>query len=316
MNSLRNASLRALLALLAACGPTPAPETNPDHAKKADASEAHDTHGDRTRVEAAIAEEAGIRVAPVAAGTITDAHVVQGLLTPIEDHLATVEARFPGLVQALDVHVGDQVRAGQTLARIESNLSLAPYAVKSPISGVVLARRASLGAVVAEGAALFEVANLSELWVDLHVFGADAEHIQAGASIAVTRLGDGVVKQGVVERILPGMATASQSTVARATLDNTDGLWRPGAAVTARITVAQRQADRVLPLSALQTLEGTEVVFVREGEEYEARRVTLGERDASHVEVLAGVETGEEVVVEQSFLLKADLEKSAASHEH
>ncbi|MNN69727.1 Nickel and cobalt resistance protein CnrB [compost metagenome] len=104
--------------------------------------------------------------------------------------------------------------------------------------------------------------------------------------------------------------------MARATVRNEDGLWRPGAAVTARIVVAMQPAEKVVPLSALQTMEGREVVFVRDGETYTARPVTLGARDASKVEVKAGLEVGEQVVVEQSYVVKADIGKAGASHEH
>ena len=270
----------------------------------------------RTTIAADVAESAGIRAAPVQAGTIADEHELQGLLTPVEGRVAQVAARFPGPVRRLVAEVGDAVRAGQTLAVIESNLSLSNYTLASPISGVVLARDASVGGVAAEGQALFEIADLSTLWVDLHVFGVDAQHIAPGAAVAVTRLSDGVSAQTTLERVLPGTATASQSAVARARLDNSDGLWRPGAAVKARITVARQPAGRVVPLSALQSVDGREVVFVRVGDIYEARPVTLGQRDARQVEVLAGLDSGEQVVVEQSYLVKADLGKSGATHAH
>ena len=74
-----------------------------------------------------------------------------------------------------------QVQAGQALATVESNLSLTTYTVNAPISGVVLERNASVGSVASEGSALFEIGDLSSLWVDLHIFGSDAQHIQPGA---------------------------------------------------------------------------------------------------------------------------------------
>jgi len=116
--------------------------------------------------------------------------------------------------------------------------------------------------------------------------------------------------------VLPGTATASQSTVARAVLDNDDGLWRPGSAVKARITVEQQPAALVVPLAALQVLEGRDVVFVRDGDRYTAHPVRLGKRDGRQVEVLEGLDAGDAVVVEQSYLIKADIEKAGASHEH
>lgn len=330
-----------LAALLAACGGPAGKSPAAGHAEGGaghddahedghdDASEGHaddhadehgDEHGDEeaaTTIPAKVAESSGIRVAAAAPGTIADEHEVQGLLTPAEGRIAQVTARFPGPIRALRANIGDRVRAGQPLATIESNLSLTDYSVASPISGTVLQRAASVGAVAGEGMALFEVADLSTLWVDLHIFGNDAGHITAGIPVTVTRMSDGVSAETRLERILPGTATASQSTVARASIDNGDGLWRPGAAVRARIVVDHAEVALVVPVTALQTDEGgRDVVYVREGERYAERAVTLGRRDARHVEVTAGLEAGEQVVVAQSFLVKADIGKSSAAHEH
>lgn len=270
----------------------------------------------RTRIAPAIAAESGIRVEPAKAGVIADEHEVQGLLTPVEGRVAQVMARFPGPIRRLTANVGDRVVAGRALATIESNLSLTDYTVTSPISGVVLARNASVGAVANEGAPLYEIADLSSLWVDLHIFGEDAQHIRPGGRVEVTRMSDGETVDAVIERVLPGTATASQSTVARATIPNTDGLWRPGSAVKARITVDQQPAQLVVPLSALQTFRDWDVVFVRIGDTYEVRPVDIGKRDAEQVEILSGLKPGDNVVVEQSYLIKADIEKSGASHDH
>ena len=163
---------------------------------------------------------------------------------------------------------------------------------------------------------MFEIADLSELWVDLHIFGADAQHIRAGVPVTVTRMSDDVTAETTLERVLPGTATASQSTVARATIQNLDGLWRPGSAIKARITVAQQPGALVVPLAALQAFRDWDVVFVRVGETYEVRPVELGKRDAAQVEILSGIKAGDLVVIEQSYLVKADIEKSGASHDH
>ena len=314
--SLTSALLLALL--LAACG-RGAADADHDPGKE-DAGHAHgeaeEGDADGTVIAADIAEASGIRVAPAAAGTIADEHEVQGLLTPVDGRVAQVAARYPGPIRSLAVNVGDRVRAGQTLATVESNLSLSSYSVNAPIPGVVLARNASIGGIAAEGTPLFEIADLSSLWVDLHIFGSDAGHIVPGAPVTVTRLSDGATARTTLERVLPGTATASQSTVARAVLDNDDGLWRPGSAVKARITVEQQPAALVVPLAALQVLEGRDVVFVRDGDRYTAHPVRLGKRDGRQVEVLEGLDAGDAVVVEQSYLIKADIEKAGASHEH
>jgi cobalt-zinc-cadmium efflux system membrane fusion protein len=270
----------------------------------------------RTEIPRDIATQSGIRVAPAQSGIVSDEHEVQGLLTPVEGRVANVTARFPGPIRRLTANVGDRVNAGQVLATIESNLSLTNYNITAPISGVVLARNASVGSIAGEGAPLYEIADLSKLWVDLHIFGADAQHIQPGGRVQVTRMSDGETIDTVIERVLPGTATASQSTVARATIPNTDGLWRPGSAVKARITVDELPAPLVVPLAALQTFRDWDVVFVRVGDTYEIRPVELGKRDATQVGILSGLKPGDQVVVEQSYLVKADIEKSGASHDH
>lgn len=276
---------------------------------------AYESHEGRTRIAGTIAEQAGIRVAVAGSGTIRDEHEVQGLLTPMEGRHAKLAARFPGPIRSVSVGVGDTVRAGQTLATVESNVSLAPYAITSPIEGVVLARDAGVGELAGD-TPLFEVADLSALWVDLHLFGSDAQHITPDLPVEVTRLSDGVSARTTLDRVLPATATASQSTVARATLPNSDGLWRPGAAVRARVTVAEHAVPLVVPLAALQRFRDWDVVFVRIGEDYEIRPLELGRRDAVNVEVLDGLKAGDPIVIEQSYLVKADIEKSGASHDH
>jgi cobalt-zinc-cadmium efflux system membrane fusion protein len=299
---------------LAGCG---TPEETPDaHESEAGHEEGEGAaHHDVVTIDGKTASELGVKTATVGSGVIQDAHEVQGLLTPIEGKHARVRGRYPGPVQSVRVSVGDVVRSGQTLAVIESNVSLTPYAITAPFAGTVLDVAVGPGDLAGDQP-LFEIADLSTLWVDLHLFGGDAQHITPGLSVEVTRLSDGVQAVTQLDRILPGTATASQSTVARATVKNFDGQWRPGAAVRARVAVSQRQATIVVPLRAIQAFEGGSVVFIHEGETYTPRPVKLGQKDANNAEVLEGLKGGEEIVVEQSYLIKADLEKESAGHEH
>lgn len=296
-------------ALLSGCGNPPLAAPEPD-------AHTREESGMSTVIDADVARTSGIRVAAATAGTIADEHVIQGLLTPVEGRVAEVVARFPGPVRTLRVGVGDTVQAGEVVASVDSNLSLSTYRVRAPMSGVVTARPVAVGAMAGEGVVLLELADLSTLWVDLHLFGADAGHVVPGAPVRVTRLADGKTVRTRLERVLPGMASASQSTIARARIDNTDGRWRPGAAVTARVTVAQQPVALAVPLTALQTVQGREVVFVREGDVYQARPVETGSRDARQVEIVGGIEPGEAVVVAESYLIKADILKTGAAHAH
>jgi cobalt-zinc-cadmium efflux system membrane fusion protein len=99
-------------------------------------------------------------------------------------------------------------------------------------------------------------------------------------------------------------------------LDNADGGWTPGQFVEGRVTVATTPVDLAVPLASLQRFRGFDVVFAQFGETYEVRMLTLGRRDANSVEVLAGLEPGTTYVTENSYLIKADIEKAGASHDH
>ena len=112
-----------------------------------EAEAGHEEGAAATTIPAKTAETSGIKVAAAGPGFIADEHEVQGLLTPVEGRVAKVMARFPGPIRTLRANIGDRVRAGQPLAVIESNLSLTTYTVPSPISGVVLQRSTSVGAV-------------------------------------------------------------------------------------------------------------------------------------------------------------------------
>ncbi len=297
--------LLTLAVVIAGCGQPAAPVEKPQ-TKEAE----ENSSGDRVHLEEQIATESGVRTAPVVAGVIRDEHEVQGLLLPIDGRNARIMARFPGPVRSVRVAVGDKVKAGQILAFIESNVSLSDYSVTAPLAGTILSRNVAVGDLAGD-TPLFEIADLSKLWVDIHLFGGDAEHLHAGLSVEVTRLSDNVRANTKIDRVLPGMATASQSTIARAIVINSDGNWRPGASVRVRVSVSEDSVDRVVPLDAIQSLRGQDVVFVHEGENYEARPVKLGRRDGRFAEVLDGVALGDDIVVEQSYLIKADIEKSS-----
>ena len=276
----------------------------------------HEEEAESTTIKREEADKSGVKVAKVAEGQIRTELEVQGLLTPMEGGVAQVTARYPGVVRSLRANVGDQVRQGQALAAVHSNLSLTTYTITAPISGVVLSRQGSVGGVAAEGQPLFEIGNLSNIWVDLHVFGGDAQYLKPGVPVTVSRLYDNQTATTTIELVLPSASTASQSVIARASLPNQDGLWRPGTAVKASIATATREAGLVIPQSALQSMDGKDVVFVRQGDTYTAHPVKLGERDSIQVAVTEGLAAGDEIVVEQSYLIKADIEKSGATHAH
>lgn len=274
-----------------------------------------DSFEGRVTIDAATAKEAGITTTRLGAGSIRETVEVPGVARPRESATAKVGARFPGVVKSVAVRPGDRVAAGSVLATIDSNASLATYKLTAPISGTIIGHDATVGDTVGEQT-LFEIADTERMQVELHLFGNAAQRARPGAKVRVHRLLDEVVAESEISRVLPDVDVRSQSVLARAAIRNDDGLWRPGSAVQAEIELSRVEVPRAMPVDALQTWRNMPVAFIRVGDIYEVRPVVTGRRDSSFVEVLDGLKAGDEIVVGQSYLIKADIEKSGATHDH
>ncbi len=99
-------------------------------------------------------------------------------------------------------------------------------------------------------------------------------------------------------------------------LDNASGRWRPGLFVAARVEVETVQAKVAVRTSALQRVRDWDVVFLADGDSYEAQPVELGLGDGAWTEIRAGLTAGQPYAATGSFVLKADVGKSGASHDH
>lgn len=299
--------------LLLSCG---SPDKGDERAAEEhrDAGEHEGAGAQRTTIAAGVAEEAGVRVEPAGPALIRDNLHLLGSVALNADRHAAVKARFDGTVREVRVRQGDPVRRGQTLLIVEGNESMREYPVTAPFDGVVLTRTTNVGDVTS-GNLLLEIADLSNVWIELHALGDVAARIQQGQKVRV-RSATGTLQAETTLRALLPVATRGQSVIARAVLPNPQGQWRPGMTVAADVAVSERRVPLAVRDSALQTLDGATVVFVREGEDYVAHPLELGARDGEFAEVLEGLEAGAEVVTRQSFLIKADIEKSSAGHEH
>jgi cobalt-zinc-cadmium efflux system membrane fusion protein len=122
--------------------------------------------------------------------------------------------------------------------------------------------------------------------------------------------------EGTISYIGAVVVEDTRTVPVRAELSNADGRWRPGLFVTARLTTKETTASVLIPQGALQTIAGKPSVFVQTPEGFEARPVTLGQANETHVEITAGLAAGERYAATETFVLKADLAKSEAEHQH
>ncbi|HBK47416.1 MAG TPA: HlyD family secretion protein [Xanthomonadaceae bacterium] len=287
-------------------------EVKAEHAGKSHAWKYASYEG-RTTIPAKAAKDAGVVVEPAGPALIRDTVQLMGNVAVDADRLAQVKARFPGIVRAVHVQQGQRVRRGQALVTVEGNDSMRSYAVAAPFDGVVLSRPTNVGDV-ADGNMLVELANLSEVWIELRAIGADAEKIAPGQKVSIHSATGESSAEGVIRTLLP--VASGQSVVARASLPNPEGRWRPGMAVSAEITIAAREVPLAVKESGLQRFRDFTVVFAQVGDTYEVRMLELGARDGEYAEVLGGLKPGTPYATEQSFLIKADIDKSGASHDH
>lgn len=267
----------------------------------------------QVRIDAAIAQVQGIRTATAAGGVITERIPLSGAISANPQRQRRVAARYPGLVRSVAVQIGDVVSSGQPLATIESNESLQTYTVSAPIAGVVTQRAINAGELANAGNA-FEILDLSTVWAQLEVFPRDVKRIRVGQTVAVESL-DGSMASAEITWLSP-LSGADQRVAARVELDNPDGRWRPGQFVSASVVVDASPADLLVPLAAVQRLRDWNVVFAVQEDVYQALPVELGRRDSEHVEILSGLDAGARIVVANSYLLKADIDKSGAAHDH
>ncbi|RUP07804.1 efflux RND transporter periplasmic adaptor subunit [Hyphomicrobium sp.] len=190
------------------------------------------------------------------------------------------------------------------------------YEIKAPISGRVVEQLVDVGTPMGgEGQVheLYAIADLSKIWVELTVSPQDLPAIKEGQHLTI----QGPTKsEGTIIFTSPVLNQDTRSARVIASVENRDGIWRPGSFVTADIALSESKAAVVIPKAALQTIEGKTRVFVRTPEGFESRQVTIGEDDGNAVEVLSGLKAGEPIAVANTFLLKAELGKSEAQHDH
>lgn len=241
---------------------------------------------------------------------------MNGKIIPNEDRMVHVLPRFPGIAKQIRKKLGDTVEKDEVLAVVESNESLQPYEIKSQIAGRVTERDIALGEFVTTEKPIYVVADLSNVWVDLNVPRADFEQLHEGQKALLER-GDGDVKgEATITYISPFGSENTQTMLARAELPNPEMQWRPGIFVKAAVVVKEEEVPVAVKASAIQQFRDWDVVFMKDGATYEIAILELGRRDGEWVEVVSGLKPGTTYVTENSFVVKADVMKSGASHDH
>lgn len=262
------------------------------------------------------AQRAGVVLAVVGAAEISETLKLNGKIKADEEHMAHVLPRFPGVVREIRKRLGDAVKKGEILALVESNENLQAYEVASPLTGTVIAKHATQGEAATGEEALFVVADLNTVWIDFDVYRRDFGRLRVGLPVSIEAADGGDTLRSVISYISPFGTENTQTMLARAVVANKRGEWRPGLFVKGTVALAKKSVAIAVRNTALQVVEDKNAVFIHDGHAFEARPVTLGRKDGEWIEVLEGLSPGMTYAAENSFLLKAELGKAGASHEH
>ncbi|HHT0593223.1 TPA: efflux RND transporter periplasmic adaptor subunit [Legionella anisa] len=270
----------------------------------------------RVQISPAVLNAAKIHTATAQSYEIKTQLNVVGKIIPNRDTLAPIYARYPGIIKAMIKNLGDEVTKGETLATVESNESLQNYTITAPITGTIVQKNATNGELTQNTKPIYEVANLANVWADFTLYRKDAPLVKQGMEVIVTGDEGKPKSLSTISYISPLGIEDSQTNLARAILPNEERSWLPGMYINGAIIINKKTVPVAVPLSAIQKMNEKDVVFVQQGDYFEATPVLLGEKDEQWAAVISGLDAGQRYVSENSFYIKAELGKEGASHEH
>ncbi len=325
---MRRAGLLALLlgVLAAGCGPakraaTEAGESSEAHAAEGE-GEHHDEHGEAGEPQAVTLSPEAIANAKLAFGLAAPRDIAVTADAPGEVHLDLervfeVRPRYPGVIRELPRRLGQHVSRGDLLAVVQGNESLSDYEIRSPLSGTVVSRTAIAGQAVDHETVMMTVADLSTVWVDFAVYPQHVDRVRPGLPVRVTATGrEDLSADARVSYVGPMLEQDTRVSSARVVLPNAGGRWPPGLFVTVRLELERVRAAVAVPDGAIVRMREGAAVFRVHGDRFELTPVQPGRSDGRFTEIVSGLAAGDSVVTANAFVLKSELGKGEAGHEH
>ena len=202
----------------------------------------------------------------------------------------------------------------QIRALAKSGTSKRTLTFRSPVTGVVTEKKALQGMRFMPGDTLYQVADLSSVWVVADVFEQDIAQVRTGAmaKVRINAYPDKVF-EGRVTYVYPTLNPETRTVPVRVELANPGQLLKPAMFAQVEVPVGGKGQVVTVPTSAVIDSGTRQIVLIAHGEgRFEPRDVKLGGRSESHIEVMDGVKAGEKVVVAANFLIDAESNLKAA----
>jgi len=197
----------------------------------------------------------------------------------------------------------DEARNRQgVLAQRKSELEIAKQQLAdavtyAPIDGTIRGRSANVGQYVAAGAPLVTLVQMSPLRLRTEVPERESANIRAGMPVRLTVEGSNGEHQGKVARLSPSFDEVNRTLLVETEVDNAAGVIRPGAFARAEIVTSSSQRALMVPAASVVTFAGIDRVFTVTGDTASEKRIKTGRRTDAGVEILDGIATGDQVVL-------------------
>ncbi|KHT51480.1 secretion protein HlyD [Alteromonas macleodii] len=274
----------------------------------------YDNYEGRTKIDDSLAKAMDIKTDFVSSKKLNARLKVYGQLVLPPNAVRNISARYPGEITSVDVILGQAVKKGQTLFTIQSSESLQSYQVKSPIDGLITFQDIGVGEQSGDKK-LVAITDTSQLIAELNVYPEDQNKKLLDAPVDIQVPGhDKTISTKIFDSLYA--VNGSQAKVYRAIVNNNDGFYSPGQFISAQILFDSFTVERAVKEESLQAFRDFTVVYGKFGDQYEVRMLELGRKAEGWVEVLNGIPSGTEYVTLNSYIIKADIEKSGASHDH
>ena len=274
----------------------------------------YDSFEGRVELNDRIFALAGIGTDIAQAQVLTQKTHLFGVISSPPTARYSVKAPYSGTLTEVLVQQGDRVTKGQRIARISNATTLKMYDIVSPANGIITDRFFNNNELIRDEV-LFNIVDFSSVYVELSAFPNDIDQLRVGMPVSVFSLHHGESADSNISYIAPQM-TEGHIARARAVLDNSNGYWRPGMHIKAEVLTATIPVALAVQKRAIQRFRDMPVVFARYGNTFEVRMLQFGREDDNYIEVTSGLKPGTEYATDNSFVLKADILKSGASHDH
>lgn len=190
--------------------------------------------------------------------------------------------------------------------------SLNRFELHAPYDGLVVERSLSIGEAVKEDTAIFTIADLSTVWVEVHIPARDLPLLRVGDKVKVRATAFDAETTGSVAFIGALVGEQTRMAKARILLTNPKGTWRPGLFVNVEVKAGDADVPVAVKTDALQSLGTQQVIFVRDGKGFVAHPVAPGRSDGVNVEIAQGLPPATRYAAKNSYVIKSEMAKQAS----